>query len=126
MSHVGSLTDFCTPNGACWTPLPHVRTSGRSLPRTTTTGVPPSTSHPSQVAKAGRNGIDSDPGTWPAKIAEPYGGYPAELLNVFGWGMAIALPIIAIILSLIPWRGDVDLEDAPEEAAELVDGGEKA
>ncbi|WP_277454779.1 sodium-dependent transporter [Janibacter sp. DB-40] len=61
-----------------------------------------------------------------SKIAEPYGGYPAELLNVFGWGMAIALPIIAIVLSLVPWRGDVDLENAPEEAAELVDGGEKA
>ena len=58
-----------------------------------------------------------------AKLADPYGGYPADLLNTFGWGMAVALPIIAIVLSLIPWRGDVDLEDAP---AELVDGGEKA
>ncbi len=60
------------------------------------------------------------------KIAEPYGGYPADLLATYGWGMAIALPIIAIVLSLVPWRGSVDLDDDPETAAELVDGGEKA
>ena len=58
------------------------------------------------------------------KISEPYEGYPADLLNVFGWGMAIALPIIAIVLSLVPWRGDVELDDVPAE--ELVDGGEQA
>ena len=58
------------------------------------------------------------------KISEPYEGYPADLLNVFGWGMAIALPIIAIVLSLVPWRGDVELDDVPAE--ELIDGGEQA
>ncbi len=61
------------------------------------------------------------------KIKEPYEGYPAELLGIFGWGMVIALPILAILLSLLPWRGDVSLEDAPAEEAEaLVDGGEQA
>lgn len=69
-----------------------------------------------------------------AKIDEPYEGYPADLLNVFGWGMVAALPIIAIILSLIPWRRSTVLSDDPAEivAAEkaedalLVDGGDKA
>lgn len=61
------------------------------------------------------------------KIDEPYEGYPADLLNVFGWGMVVALPIIGIVLSLLPWRGDVPLEDVPDEEPEaLVDGGEKA
>ena len=61
------------------------------------------------------------------KLTEPYGGLPADILNVFGWGMAISLPILAVLLSLIPWRGDVSLEDAPTEESEaLVDGGDKA
>ncbi|MDN5717458.1 MAG: sodium-dependent transporter [Janibacter sp.] len=68
------------------------------------------------------------------KIATPYEDYPAELINVFGWGMAAALPIIAIALSLIPWRrgtvlsGDPDEVLAAEEAQDalLVDGGDKA
>jgi NSS family neurotransmitter:Na+ symporter len=34
---------------------------------------------------------------------EPYSGYPAWFVNVFGWGMAIALVIIAVVLSLLPW-----------------------
>ncbi|MFX4285442.1 sodium-dependent transporter [Janibacter sp. G349] len=57
-----------------------------------------------------------------AKIDTPYEKYPADLLNVFGWGMVIALPIIAIVLSFIPWRKDVSLED-PTVA---VDGGEQS
>ncbi|WP_114204337.1 sodium-dependent transporter [Janibacter anophelis] len=68
------------------------------------------------------------------KVAEPYGGYPDDLINVFGWGMAAALPIIAIGLSLIPWRRGTVLSDDPDEiaAAEeaedalLVDGGDTA
>ena len=63
------------------------------------------------------------------KIDEPYGGYPDSLINVFGWGMAAALPIVAILLSLLPWRGETKLDDpgdlyAREDA--LVDGGEQA
>ncbi|WP_067605798.1 sodium-dependent transporter [Enteractinococcus helveticum] len=34
---------------------------------------------------------------------EPYGGYPEWYVNTFGWGMAIGIIVIAIILSLIPW-----------------------
>jgi neurotransmitter:Na+ symporter, NSS family len=56
-----------------------------------------------------------------AKLDAPYEKYPADLLGVFGWGMVIALPILAILLSLLPWRGDVSLDDAPDV---LVDGGE--
>lgn len=58
-----------------------------------------------------------------AKIDTPYEKYPADLLNVFGWGMVVALPILAIGLSLIPWRKDVSLEDPTTVE---VDGGEQA
>ncbi len=34
---------------------------------------------------------------------EPYGGYPDWYVNTFGWGMAVSLIVIAVILSLIPW-----------------------
>lgn len=57
-------------------------------------------------------------------IANPYEDYPAALLNVFGWGMVIALPVLAFALSLIPWRGNVRLDHEPE--TQLADGGEKA
>lgn len=36
-------------------------------------------------------------------LAHPYEGYPPELLGVFGWGMSAALPVVAIIISLLPW-----------------------
>ena len=58
-----------------------------------------------------------------AKIDTPYEEYPADLLNVFGWGMVVALPILAIGLSLIPWRKDASLEDPTTVE---VDGGEQA
>ena len=44
-------------------------------------------------------------------LAEPYEGYPAELLGVFGWGVVIAIPFIAMLLSLLPWQRGVDLDD---------------
>ena len=44
-------------------------------------------------------------------LAEPYEGYPAELLGVFGWGVVIAIPFIAMLLSLLPWKRGVDLDD---------------
>ena len=34
---------------------------------------------------------------------EPYEGYPEWYVNTFGWGMALGLIVIAVILSLIPW-----------------------
>ena len=64
----------------------------------------------------------------------PYEGYPADLLNVFGWGMAASLPIIAFVLSLIPWRRGTVVDGVPDEPGArddeledaLADGGEKA
>ncbi|WP_217182707.1 sodium-dependent transporter [Streptomyces sp. AC495_CC817] len=38
-----------------------------------------------------------------AKISAPYSGYPAWFLAVFGWGMVIALVVLAIGLTLLPW-----------------------
>ena len=37
------------------------------------------------------------------KIAEPYEGYPLDFLAVYGWGMAGALVVVAVLLTLIPW-----------------------
>lgn len=34
---------------------------------------------------------------------EPYGGMPNWYINTFGWGMVIALIVIAFILTLVPW-----------------------
>lgn len=34
---------------------------------------------------------------------EPYEGYPAEMLNIFGWGMVVVLLVAAVIISLLPW-----------------------
>ena len=36
-------------------------------------------------------------------INEPYEGYPAEMLNIFGWGMVVVLLVAAVIISLLPW-----------------------
>ncbi|WP_344880976.1 sodium-dependent transporter [Zhihengliuella alba] len=47
-------------------------------------------------------------------ITEPYGGYPDWMLNTFGWGMAAALVIIGILLTLIPWSKNSLLNDDPE------------
>ena len=44
-------------------------------------------------------------------LEEPYEGYPEELLGVFGWGVVIAIPFIAMLLSLLPWQRGVDLDD---------------
>ena len=32
-----------------------------------------------------------------------YGGMPGWFVNVFGWGMAIALVILSFLLTAIPW-----------------------
>lgn len=48
------------------------------------------------------------------KISEPYGGYPAWFVGVFGWGMVIALVVLAILLSLLPWSGRSHAKDDPE------------
>lgn len=53
-----------------------------------------------------------------AKVTEPYEGYPLNFLAVFGWGMAGALVVGAIILTLIPWSRKSRVDDP--EYAEIV------
>ena len=58
------------------------------------------------------------------KIAEPYEGYPAWMLNTFGWGMSIALVVVAALTSALP--GDPDHQAhgirGMRERAELYGG----
>src|SRR5690554_4751552 len=49
-----------------------------------------------------------------AKISDPYGGYPAWFLAVFGWGMVVGLVVLALLLSLLPWSGRSRAKDDPE------------
>ncbi|MFF7291454.1 hypothetical protein ACFY9N_02865 [Microbacterium sp. NPDC008134] len=48
------------------------------------------------------------------KISEPYSGYPDWFLAVFGWGMVIALVVIGVLLSLVPWSRRSHAKDDPE------------
>ncbi|WP_336646593.1 sodium-dependent transporter [Microbacterium sp. USHLN186] len=55
-----------------------------------------------------------------AKISQPYGGYPLWFLAIFGWGMVIALVVLAILLSLLPWSRRSHAKDDPEYDEFLV------
>jgi len=55
------------------------------------------------------------------KISEPYGGYPTWFLSIFGWGMVIALVVIGILLSLMPWSGRSQAKDDPDYDDFLAD-----
>ncbi|MFV0405331.1 MAG: sodium-dependent transporter [Propioniciclava sp.] len=44
-----------------------------------------------------------------ADISEPYGGYPTWMLNIFGWGSAIAVVIAGFLLARLPWSKRVPL-----------------
>lgn len=48
------------------------------------------------------------------KISNPYEGYPVWFLSIFGWGMVIALVILAVLLSLLPWSGRSHAKSDPE------------
>lgn len=51
-------------------------------------------------------------------LSSVYGGYPPEFVAVFGWGMVIALVVVAIILAALPWsrRIDTGFDEAAEDA----------
>ncbi len=52
-----------------------------------------------------------------------YEGYPSWLLLVFGWGMVVALPLIAFLVARLPWRAGTHLDGPPpgsDPAAPLV------
>ena len=45
-----------------------------------------------------------------AKVfSEGYEGYPSWFVNIFGWGMAISLLIVAFMLSRLKWKNDTQL-----------------
>ncbi|MGM7671095.1 sodium-dependent transporter [Microbacterium sp. A93] len=44
------------------------------------------------------------------KAKDGYGDLPAWFVNTFGWGMSIALILIAILLSLLPWAKNSALD----------------
>lgn len=48
------------------------------------------------------------------KIQTPYEGYPVWFLGVFGWGMAAALVVVAVILTFIPWSRNSKANHDPE------------
>src|SRR5690554_6323604 len=48
------------------------------------------------------------------KISAPYDGYPVWFLTIFGWGMVIALAVLALILSVLPWSRRSRAKDDPE------------
>lgn len=47
-------------------------------------------------------------------IQEPYEGYDTAVLGVWGWGMIGAILVLAIVFSLLPWRGATHLDGPPE------------
>jgi NSS family neurotransmitter:Na+ symporter len=47
-------------------------------------------------------------------VRTPYGEYPAWLLVTFGWGTALAVLVLAALITLIPWNRRVRL-DVPQE-----------
>ena len=58
------------------------------------------------------------------KLGKPYENYPQHLLVIFGWGMSAALVIIAVVLTLLPWRRsirtDFDEQNNEHEVSEEV------
>lgn len=48
-------------------------------------------------------------------IAEPYGDYPAWLLNTFGWGSAAVVLVVAVVLARLPWKDSVHLHTPTNE-----------
>lgn len=47
-------------------------------------------------------------------LSEGYGGYPSWYVGVFGWGMALSLPVLAWLMTRIPWsRRSHDADASP-------------
>src|SRR5690625_1188478 len=53
---------------------------------------------------------------------EPYGGLPNWYVNTFGWGMVVALIVLALILMAIPWPKDSALYREQSENEYALDG----
>lgn len=48
-------------------------------------------------------------------IAEPYGDYPGWLVGTFGWGTAVAVLLLSVAVTWVPWSKRVSLEEPAEE-----------
>ncbi|MDI3331270.1 MAG: sodium-dependent transporter [Micrococcus sp.] len=57
------------------------------------------------------------------KANEGYGGLPSWFVGTFGWGMSIALIVVAIILALLPWAPNSALHREYNENLEPADEG---
>lgn len=59
-----------------------------------------------------------------SKLGTPYEDYPQHLLVIFGWGMSATLLIIAVVVTLLPWRRsirtDFDEQNNEHEVSEEV------
>jgi neurotransmitter:Na+ symporter, NSS family len=53
-------------------------------------------------------------------LQEPYEGYPTWMLNTLGWGLALAVIVLAFLAARIPWRANTFLGD-PEAAFEKTE-----
>lgn len=61
-----------------------------------------------------------------SNLDAPYEKYPSELLGVFGWGVVIALPFLAMLLSLLPWQRGIRLDDPGSDQLDQPDEGHLA
>ncbi|MBJ8339963.1 sodium-dependent transporter [Antrihabitans sp. YC3-6] len=46
-----------------------------------------------------------------SELEAPYEGYPSTFINIFGWGMVVALIVVAIGLSFLPWSRHTPIEE---------------
>lgn len=62
------------------------------------------------------------------KLGSVYGDgdYPAEFVNIYGWGVAIALVLVGALIALIPWKSgvvtEVDEDTEDDHFARAVTG----
>ncbi|EOM78494.1 sodium-dependent transporter [Rhodococcus rhodnii] len=47
------------------------------------------------------------------RVQDGYGGLPDSLVNGFGWGVQIAIVVVAIVVSRLPWPRDTDTTPPP-------------
>ena len=48
-------------------------------------------------------------------VTKGYGDYPTWFVGIFGWGMAVALVIISVMLSRLPWHGRDRFKERTDE-----------
>ncbi|MFH7324810.1 sodium-dependent transporter [Aeromicrobium sp. JJY06] len=56
-----------------------------------------------------------------AVVETPYGGYPAWMIALFGWGAAASVMVAGYLLAPIPWRAGTTLQVPAED----TEGGER-